>query len=185
MIKRALYSVGWVLLGMLLMGIITWFAIPSLMLSKHKSESIAYLSEYLVNPIAVMPNGVKSGVWTAIHITNILNVPQTVTVTLYNMDGTPLGNYPLSVYNGTLPGSAASTNNNGEISVVVQGMTQLAVEIVPSDAPHSGWGIIKSSLISENKATLIADANSYGALPDAYAGTTYNKSIPINSGNPF
>lgn len=146
----------------------------------------AYLSEYLVNPVTTMPNGAKSGVWTAIHVTNILSIPQTVTVVLYNMDGTPLANYPLSVYNGAIPGSAASTNSNGEISVVVQGMSKLAVEMLPSDAPHGGWGIIKGSVTSGIGASLlVADANSYGALPDAYAGTAYNKSIPINGGNPF
>lgn len=50
--KRALHAVGWVLAGMLLMGIIVWLTLPSLMLVKHKSnrsydDTVAALSEAL------------------------------------------------------------------------------------------------------------------------------------------
>lgn len=47
---RALHAAGWVLVGMVLMGLIVWFAMPSLMLIKHKStknydDTVAVLSE--------------------------------------------------------------------------------------------------------------------------------------------
>lgn len=38
MSKSAMHAVGWVLLGMVLMGLIVWFTMPSLMLIKHKSN---------------------------------------------------------------------------------------------------------------------------------------------------
>jgi uncharacterized protein (DUF302 family) len=50
--KGALYAATWVLVGMVLMGLIVWFTMPSLMLVKHKSnrsydETIDVLSEAL------------------------------------------------------------------------------------------------------------------------------------------
>ncbi len=50
MLKNALYAAGGVVAGMVLMGLITWFAMPSLMLIKHKSgmsygETVATLSD--------------------------------------------------------------------------------------------------------------------------------------------
>lgn len=52
MIKGAIQAVGWVLVGMVLMGSVVWFTMPSLMLIKHKSslgynETVAALSEKL------------------------------------------------------------------------------------------------------------------------------------------
>jgi uncharacterized protein (DUF302 family) len=52
MTKSILQSVSWVLVGMVLMGIIVWFSMPSLMLIKHKSnrsydDTVAVLSETL------------------------------------------------------------------------------------------------------------------------------------------
>ncbi|MDI6748314.1 MAG: DUF302 domain-containing protein [Rhodocyclaceae bacterium] len=48
--KSVLQAVGWVVVGMALMGLIVWFAMPSMMLVKHKSsrsyeETITVLSE--------------------------------------------------------------------------------------------------------------------------------------------
>jgi len=48
----ALHAVGWVLVGMAVMGFIVWFTMPSLMLVKHKSnrsydETVAVLSDAL------------------------------------------------------------------------------------------------------------------------------------------
>jgi len=48
--KSVLQAVGWVLVGMALMGLVVWFAMPALMLIKHKSnrnydETVAALSE--------------------------------------------------------------------------------------------------------------------------------------------
>ncbi|HSA78476.1 MAG TPA: DUF302 domain-containing protein [Nitrospirota bacterium] len=50
--KGVLRAVGWVLIGMVLMGLIVWFTMPSLMLIKHTSnrsydETVAALSEAL------------------------------------------------------------------------------------------------------------------------------------------
>jgi uncharacterized protein (DUF302 family) len=50
--KSLLPTLGWVLVGMVLMGFIVWFAMPSLMLVKHKSsrnydDTVAVLSETL------------------------------------------------------------------------------------------------------------------------------------------
>ena len=50
--KSAIRAAGWVLVGMLLMGLIVWFTMPSLMLIKHKStrsydDTIAVLGEAL------------------------------------------------------------------------------------------------------------------------------------------
>jgi hypothetical protein len=50
--KSAVHAVGWVLAGMLLMGIIVWLTLPSLMLVKHKSNrsydgTVAALNEAL------------------------------------------------------------------------------------------------------------------------------------------
>ena len=50
--KGVLHAAGWMLAGMLLMGLIVWFTMPSLMLIKHKSnrsydETVAALSEAL------------------------------------------------------------------------------------------------------------------------------------------
>ena len=50
--KSTMQAAGWVLVGMVLMGIIVWFTMPSLMLIKHKSnrgydDTIAVLSETL------------------------------------------------------------------------------------------------------------------------------------------
>jgi uncharacterized protein (DUF302 family) len=52
MTKSALRAVCWVLVGMILMGLIVWFTMPSLMLIKQKSnrsydDTIATLSETL------------------------------------------------------------------------------------------------------------------------------------------
>ena len=52
MSRSALHAAGWVLVGMLLMGIIVWLTLPSLMLVKHKSnlsygDTVAALSEAL------------------------------------------------------------------------------------------------------------------------------------------
>jgi uncharacterized protein (DUF302 family) len=52
MTKGALHAASWVLVGMVLMGLIVWFTMPSLMLIKHKSnrsydDTIAILSEAL------------------------------------------------------------------------------------------------------------------------------------------
>jgi len=52
MTKGAMQAVGWVLVGMILMGLIVWFTMPSLMLIKHKSnrsydDTVAILSEAL------------------------------------------------------------------------------------------------------------------------------------------
>jgi len=38
MIRQTLHAAGWVLVGMLLMGLIVWFSMPSLMLISHKSR---------------------------------------------------------------------------------------------------------------------------------------------------
>ncbi len=48
--KSVLQAVGWVLVGMALMGLIVWFAMPAMMLVKHKSsrsydETVTVLSE--------------------------------------------------------------------------------------------------------------------------------------------
>ena len=50
--KQTLHASGWVLVGMLLMGLIVWFTLPSLMLIKHKSNlsydaTVAALDEAL------------------------------------------------------------------------------------------------------------------------------------------
>ena len=50
--KGALHAASWVLVGMALMGLIVWFAMPSLMLVKHKSnrsydDTVAVLSDVL------------------------------------------------------------------------------------------------------------------------------------------
>jgi uncharacterized protein (DUF302 family) len=50
--KGVLHAAGWMLAGMLLMGLIVWFTMPSLMLIKHKSnrnydETVAALSKAL------------------------------------------------------------------------------------------------------------------------------------------
>lgn len=50
--KGVLHAAAWMLAGMLLMGLIVWFTMPSLMLIKHKSnrsydETVAALSEAL------------------------------------------------------------------------------------------------------------------------------------------
>lgn len=50
--KSALHAVGWVLVGMVLMGLIVWFTMPSIMLIKHKSsrgydDTISALTEAL------------------------------------------------------------------------------------------------------------------------------------------
>ena len=50
--SRIISAVGWVLVGMVLMGLIVWFAMPSLMLIEHKSklsydETVTILSETL------------------------------------------------------------------------------------------------------------------------------------------
>ena len=50
--KNTIQAAGWVLVGMVLMGLIVWFAMPSLMLIKHKSnrsydDTIAMLGEAL------------------------------------------------------------------------------------------------------------------------------------------
>lgn len=48
--KRALHAIGWVLLGMVLMGVIAWVAMPSLMLITYRSsrsygDTVAALTE--------------------------------------------------------------------------------------------------------------------------------------------
>jgi uncharacterized protein (DUF302 family) len=50
--RSALHAVGWVLVGMVLMGLIVWFTMPPLMLIKYKSnrgydDTIAALTEAL------------------------------------------------------------------------------------------------------------------------------------------
>lgn len=50
--KNVIQAAGWVLVGMVLMGAIVWFTMPSLMLIKHKSnrsydDTVAVLSETL------------------------------------------------------------------------------------------------------------------------------------------
>jgi uncharacterized protein (DUF302 family) len=50
--KQTLHASGWVLVGMLLMGLIVWFSMPSLMLISHKSklsydDTVAALGEAL------------------------------------------------------------------------------------------------------------------------------------------
>ena len=52
MSKSTLRAAGWVVVGMLLMGLIVWFTMPSLMLIKHKStlgydDTVAALGESL------------------------------------------------------------------------------------------------------------------------------------------
>ena len=49
---RIVRAAGWILVGMALMGVIVWFAMPSMMLVKHKSprsydDTVAALSEAL------------------------------------------------------------------------------------------------------------------------------------------
>jgi uncharacterized protein (DUF302 family) len=50
--KQTLHASGWVLVGMILMGLIVWFTMPSLMLIKHRSklsydDTVAALGEVL------------------------------------------------------------------------------------------------------------------------------------------
>jgi len=52
MTKGVLHAIGWVLVGMVLMGLMVWFTMPSLMLIKHKSnrscdDTVAVLSDAL------------------------------------------------------------------------------------------------------------------------------------------
>lgn len=52
MSKSKIQAAGWVLVGMVLMGLIVWFTMPSLMLIQHKSsrsydETVAVLNEAL------------------------------------------------------------------------------------------------------------------------------------------
>ena len=52
MTKSVLHAAGWILVGMILMGLIVWFTMPSLMLINHKSnrsydDTVAVLSEAL------------------------------------------------------------------------------------------------------------------------------------------
>jgi len=54
MYKNAVYTLGGVLVGMILMGIIVWFTMPSLMVLKHKSawsydKTVTALSEGVKN----------------------------------------------------------------------------------------------------------------------------------------
>lgn len=52
MTKSVLHAAGWILVGMVLMGLIVWFTMPSLMLINHKSnrsydDTVAMLIETL------------------------------------------------------------------------------------------------------------------------------------------
>ena len=54
MATRALQAAGWVLVGMIIMGLIVWITMPSLMLIEHKSpldyeQTVAALNDVIAN----------------------------------------------------------------------------------------------------------------------------------------
>ncbi len=149
----------------------------------HESALVgkATLSYFLVNPRQTLPNGIVTGVRTDIHVINLLADPQNITVTLYNMDGSPLANYPVDLYNGSTTLSTASTNSEGSVVAEVRGKTQLAVSIGSDGFVRAGYGTIMGSVKAPSNR-LIADAQVRGILLD---GTSYSISVPINGGMPF
>lgn len=51
---KATHAIGWIFIGMILMGVITWFTMPSVMIVKYKSsrsydDTIAVLSEAIMS----------------------------------------------------------------------------------------------------------------------------------------
>ena len=56
MSKSVIQALGWILVGMVLMGLIVWFTMPSLMLIKHKSsrsydDTVAALTEAAIREL--------------------------------------------------------------------------------------------------------------------------------------
>jgi uncharacterized protein (DUF302 family) len=51
---KATHAIGWMLIGMILMGVIVWFAMPSVMIIKHKS------SHNYDDTIAILSDAIKS-----------------------------------------------------------------------------------------------------------------------------
>ncbi len=148
------------------------------------SAGSASFPHYLVNPITTQGDGSVIGVFSAIHVSNILTVPQTVKIVLYNVDGTPLANYPVSVWNASLSHYDTTTDANGALQVTLGGLAQLGVQLTPSAAPVGGWGTVEGT--SGYNKSLIADVEEFGRLPaTGYPGTAYNVSFAVNAGAPF
>jgi len=145
------------------------------------SAGSANVSYWHNEPVATQPDGTVTGIWSAFHITNLLTVPQTVKITLRNIDGTPAAYHALSVHNGYLYGSPGSTDGNGQLIVEVPAGALLAVQINPDAGPAAGYAIIEGTA----SKSLVASAVIYGRLPLAYAGSAFNYSVPVNGGSPF
>lgn len=139
-------------------------------------------------------NGSQDFVVTDIHITNISKKKQQVSVLLYNNDGAPLENQPVSLALGSDAPIQTITNSDGTVSVDLKARSQCTLQIQPvaDVAGLTGYGIIvgKTSHVDHDKSnghSLLAHAVVYGVADQN--GFSWMQSIsfsvPVNGGNPF
>lgn len=116
---------------------------------------------------------------TGVHISNVATVAQSITIQFFNMDGTPLANFPYTYRLGNNPVTFAqgTTDAQGRATLQVPGLGSAYLSLNTDGVLHSGLGIITGSI-------------SHGVIANVLINTPDNPpafSIPItvNGGSPF
>ncbi len=132
---------------------------------------------------------------TDIWVSNISNSVQTVTITLYNQNGSPLVSQP---YCYRISGSdfvTSATDSNGQMVFSLPASNSVGISLLPSSdgAVHDGYGKITGTsdgTVHDGFRKMPAKPN-FGLVAHAFMTNTpaYNtlvqNSISINGGNPF
>lgn len=136
----------------------------------------AYLPHFAVN------GNEQTYCRTVVQISSI-DVDQAVTITLYNIDGSPLANQNIIIYYGSMANpTTTTTSTEGTITQNIAANKTLHIVLNPNSATDwtQGYGKIVGS-----KLGLIASAHVRDLQSASGVGTTYQRSITINGGNPF
>ncbi|MDA8098687.1 MAG: hypothetical protein M0042_03595 [Nitrospiraceae bacterium] len=139
-------------------------------------------------------DGDQAWIVTEFYITNISKKSRTVIVSLYRKDGTPIAGFPVVLENGSSAAEQTMTDDHGQISVEVKGISQLSIRTRPEYGTNvSGFATIASKNKHANQEAhhssepaLVATVVIRGDITDGFnLWSSYNESQQINGGNPF
>lgn len=148
----------------------------------------AYISYYAVTP-PVSPTNPAVHLRTDITVSNITTVPQAVTITLYNYNGTPAANIPYMFRasddgNGNITFGQAATDANGQVTFTLSAFATGGLSLIGTGINHDGFGKITATSSGDGKRGQVV-AHALITDTDYASNIVYQNSITINGGNPF
>jgi len=151
-----------------ILSVLTVFSLPIV-----ANAGSAYIPSWTVNPPDAWGNPKCS---TGFSVANIMNNTQTVTITLYNVDGTPAAGLTYYYSNGGSNGSSY-TDSAGKMIFSVQSRNYLAISVVDNGSLQRGFGTISGGSHIGLIATVLIN------YPDNIS--LMSQTFAINGGNPF